>query len=72
MPSNDLNSCEAIEGFLSAYALDALEESEAALVEGHLSAGGGCPRCLHSLVEFQRIAASLGESVSHRTPPLWL
>lgn len=69
MPSNDPKICREIEELLSAYALDALDEGEAALVESHLFAEGGCPRCRRSLAELQRVAALLGESVSQQAPP---
>jgi anti-sigma-K factor RskA len=54
------------EELLDAYALDALDDEETALVESHLET---CPRCQETLAGLQRAAALLGQSVEQRQPP---
>jgi hypothetical protein len=54
------------EELLGAYALDALEEDEALLVEAHLKI---CPECQESVGQLQHVAELLGLSVEHHEPP---
>ena len=57
-----------IEELLGAYALDALEADEVAVVERHLD---GCPRCRAEVDGLREIAAALGNSVEPVPPALW-
>ena len=54
------------EELLDAYALDALDDEETALVESHLEI---CPRCQETLAGLQHATALLGQSVEQRQPP---
>ena len=69
MSSSDLQNSPHVEELLSAYALDALEEDEAAQAEAHLEV---CPGCRQVLAELQHAAALLGQSVDPQTPPVSL
>jgi anti-sigma-K factor RskA len=51
---------------LGAYALDALDDEEASLVEAHLEV---CPQCRESVQQFQNATALLGLSVERQEPP---
>ena len=54
-----------IEDLLGAYALNAVEPDEAALVEAHLAE---CPRCRAEVAEHREVAALLTSGVSEPTP----
>ena len=54
---------------MGAYALDILEQDEAALVESHLAT---CARCRNTVALMQSSAAILGESIDHVEPPVSL
>ena len=54
---------------MGAYALDILEQDEAALVESHLAT---CARCRYTVALMQSSAAILGESIDHVEPPVSL
>jgi anti-sigma-K factor RskA len=66
MSTNDSTIGSHPEELLDAYALDALDDEETALVESHLET---CPRCQETLAGLQRAAALLGQSVEQRQPP---
>ena len=51
---------------LEAYALDALDEDEAARLEFHLN---GCSHCSLAVAQLQSTAAQLGEAIERLTPP---
>ena len=51
---------------LGAFALDALEDDEASLVEAHLEV---CPQCRESVLHFQNAATLLGLAVEPLEPP---
>jgi anti-sigma-K factor RskA len=59
---------EVLEGLLGAYALDAVDDDEAAALERHLSA---CPRCRAELDQYREVAGALGNSVEVLPPLLW-
>ena len=50
---------EEVAGLLGAYALDALDSDEAALVEAHLR---DCPRCSAELARHHEVAGLLANS----------
>jgi anti-sigma factor RsiW len=58
--STDLRHRE-IEELLAAYALDAVDAAEAAMVEAHL---GGCPLCRAELDGYRETAAALGTTAA--------
>ncbi|HEY1733950.1 MAG TPA: zf-HC2 domain-containing protein, partial [Acidimicrobiales bacterium] len=58
--STDLRHRE-IEDILAAYALDAVDATEAATVEAHLA---GCPLCRAELDGYRETAAALGTAVA--------
>jgi hypothetical protein len=62
----DSNNEQHPEEQLGAYALDILDQEEAALVEFHLSA---CYQCRETVALMQSSAALIGESVDHLQPP---
>jgi hypothetical protein len=51
---------------LAAYALDALDDEEALLVEAHLEV---CTQCQEAVGQFQGVSELLGLSVEHYEPP---
>src|SRR5581483_4692456 len=53
-------------GGLAAFALDALEEAEAAAVEAHLET---CAECQARLEEFREVAAALAQRLPPLSPP---
>jgi anti-sigma factor RsiW len=53
---------------LGAFALDAVDADEAALIEAHL---GTCPRCAAELVQHQEVAALLANAGSDASVELW-
>ena len=69
MSSSDPQNSPHVEELLSAYALDALEEDEAAQAEAHLEV---CPGCRQVLAELQHATALLGQSVGPQPPPVSL
>jgi anti-sigma factor RsiW len=54
------------EELLGAYALDALDDEEASLVEAHLEV---CPQCRESVGQLQGVSELLGLSVERHEPP---
>ena len=66
MSSTDPENNQHVEELLSAYALDALDEEEVALVEAHLET---CPECSQARAELQEVVALLGQTVGQETPP---
>jgi len=65
---SDVDRHEEIESLLGAYALDAVDPEERALVEEHVE---GCPRCRAELDAFLEVAAALGNSVDPVPHELW-
>jgi anti-sigma factor RsiW len=61
-------SIPEIEELLGAYALDALEPDERAIVDQHLSS---CPRCRAELAEHLEVAALLGNTGAPAPDDLW-
>lgn len=59
---------EDVQELLGAYALDALEEDEAALVEDHLR---DCPRCRAEVRDHRETAAMLAFGGGEAPPGLW-
>ncbi|HXQ18066.1 MAG TPA: anti-sigma factor [Acidimicrobiales bacterium] len=59
---------DEVESLLGAYALDAVDDDERALVESHLE---GCPRCRAEVDAFMEVAAALGNSIDPVPPELW-
>ena len=57
-----------IEEVLGAYALDAVEPDEAAMVEAHL---GECPRCASEVAGHREVAATLAHGGSPAPEGLW-
>ena len=57
------------EDLLSGFALDALEEDEASLVEAHLE---DCQQCRVSVAEMHQAAGLLSRTVSVQNPPAYL
>jgi hypothetical protein len=57
-----------IEDLLGAYALDAVDPAEAAIVEEHLES---CPRCRAEVSEHREVAAMLGNSGGAAPEGLW-
>jgi hypothetical protein len=66
MSVNDPKTGSHPEELLDAYALDALDDEETALVESHLES---CPQCQQVVAGSQRAAAWLGQAVEQRQPP---
>ena len=59
---------EEVAGLLGAYALDALDSDEAALVEAHLR---DCPRCSAELARHHEVAGLLANSGAEAPADLW-
>ena len=59
---------EELQELLGAYALDAVEPDEVALVEAHLA---DCPRCRAELAEHREVAGLLGQSGSDAPEGVW-
>lgn len=66
MVASNLGQADHPHDALGAYALDALDDDETALVEEHLN---WCAGCGHLLAELQSSATLLGQSVPTREPP---
>jgi anti-sigma factor RsiW len=66
-PANSLSHEEAAE-LLGAYALDALDPDEAALVEAHLDE---CPRCRAEVARHHEVAGLLANSGAEAPAELW-
>lgn len=65
---SDQTTHDEIAGLLGAYALNAVDPDERALVEGHLE---GCPRCRGELSDHAGVAALLGNSGADAPPGVW-
>jgi anti-sigma factor RsiW len=61
-------SHEAIRDLLGAFALDALDESEVAVVHAHLAE---CPRCREQVAQYRRTAALLASPGGEAPPGIW-
>ena len=61
-------SHEELQELLGAYALDAVDPDEAALVEDHLRE---CPRCRAEVAELREVAGLLGQSGSDAPEGVW-
>ena len=59
---------EELQELLGAYALDAVDPDEAALVEDHLRE---CPRCRAEVAELREVAGLLGQSGSDAPEGVW-
>jgi hypothetical protein len=59
---------DAIVELLGAYALDAVDETEAAAIAGHLAT---CPRCADEVARHHQVAAMLGNSGGDAPVDLW-
>ena len=59
---------EELQELLGAYALDAVDPDEAALVEDHLRE---CPRCRAEVAELREVAGLLGQSGSPAPERVW-
>jgi anti-sigma-K factor RskA len=59
---------DEIESLLGAYALDAVDDDERALIEAHLE---GCPRCRAEVSEHRETAALLAYSGTDAPSDLW-
>lgn len=62
------DSHEEIEALLGAYALDAVEPDEAAMIEAHLAE---CPRCTAEVADHREVAAMLAHSGAPAPDGLW-
>jgi anti-sigma factor RsiW len=59
---------EVIAGLLGAYARDAVDETEAQIVESHLAV---CPRCRDEVRDHREVASLLGYSGAPAPPGMW-
>jgi len=69
MAQNQSENRSHPEGLLEGYALDALTEGEASLVEAHLEL---CGDCRETLAQLQQATALLGLLVEQQAPPVYL
>jgi hypothetical protein len=64
----EAEGCDAIQDLLGAYALDALDLDEAALVEKHLET---CPRCRQEVDQHRETAGLLASAGGTAPEPVW-
>ena len=63
-----MNRTADVHTLVGAYVLDALDQTEAALVEDHLAA---CPACSDEVVELRTVTSALAADAA-AAPPAWL